>query len=248
MKMILKILGTICILYGIGVNVLVTSRTWFNWIFCIAGAFLLALGFLWKYIVRLPLGVKIALLAALVLCLTNFVIVESRIIKTAHSVPDGDAKWVIVLGAKVNNSGVSLEFARRIDAAAEFAKSHPDAVIVTTGGKGDDEPEAEGSAAADRLVSHGIDKSRIIVESKSDSTMENFLFAKELMEKEGYGEGDCVVIVSSAFHLYRAGKLAKACGFENVSFLGAWGKKYLMPQYYLREYAAIVFESAAGRY
>ena len=75
MKMVLKILGIICILYGIGVNVLVTSRTWFNWIFCIAGVFLLVLGFLWKYIVRFPIGVKIVLLAVLVLCLINFTVV-----------------------------------------------------------------------------------------------------------------------------------------------------------------------------
>ena len=232
MKVILLILGSICALYGLGVNAIVTSTGWFNWVFGILGAVL----------------IKGALLFVLVLCLVNFCVAESRIIKTAKSVPDEDAAWVIILGAKVNDSGVSLEFARRIDAAADFAKDHPGAYVVTTGGQGSDEPETEGEAAAKRLISRGIDPSRIIVENRSDSTRENFDFAKELMKEQGYRDGDKVVIVSSAFHLYRAGKIAKAAGLENVSYLGVTGKTFLLPQYYFREYAALLFENVKGYY
>jgi uncharacterized SAM-binding protein YcdF (DUF218 family) len=248
MKMVLKVLGIICIVYGLGVNMLVTSRSWFNWIFCILGAFLLALSFLWKYIVKLPGGIKAVLLILLGLCIVNFAIAEARIIKTAKSIPDDEAKWVIILGAKVNDSGVSLEFGRRIDAAANFLKSHPEAVAVTTGGKGPDEPETEGQAAFDYLVSSGIDPSRIIAEKKSDSTRENFEFAKNIMKEKGYKDGDEIIIVSSAFHLYRAGKIARAAGFDELSYLGVRGKIFLLPQYYFREYAALVFESVKGYY
>ena len=183
MKMILKILGIICIVYGLGVNALVTSRSWFNWIFCMLGAAFLAIGFLWKYIVKMPAALKICLALTLALCIANFAVAEVRIIKTAKSLPSDNAKWVIILGAKVNDSGVSLEFARRIDAAAEYAKAHPDVIVVTTGGKGSDEPESEGEAAAKRLIASGINAKRIVTEKKSDSTRENFAFAKELMEE-----------------------------------------------------------------
>ncbi len=248
MKTVLLILGSICIVYGLGVNVLVTSTGWFNWIFCIAGVLLVLLSFAWKHILKFPAWTKLLLLVLFALCLVNFCIAEGRIIKAAKSVPSEDAKWVIILGAKVNDSGVSLEFARRIDAAAEYAAAHPEAFIVTTGGKGNDEPMSEGEAAYERLLAKGIDVSRIITESKSDSTRENFDFAKELMEKAGYEEDDGVIIVSSAFHLYRAGKIAKAAGFGNISYMGVRGKAYLLPQYYFREYAALVFESIKGYY
>ena len=248
MKMILKILGIICIVYGLGVNALVASRSWFNWIFCMLGAAFLALAFLWKYIVKMPAALKIFLAVALVLYIANFTIAETRIIRTARSLPSEDAKWVIILGAKVNDSGVSLEFARRIDAAAEYAKAHPDVIVVTTGGKGFDEPESEGEAAAKRLIASGIDAKRIVIEKKSDSTRENFAFAKELMEERGFKDGDGVIVVSSAFHLYRAGKIAGAAGFRNLSYMGVQGKLFLLPQYYFREYAALIFESLKGYY
>ena len=248
MKMILKILGILCILYGLGVNALVTSRSWFNWIFCILGAVLLALGFLWKYIVKLPPAAKAVLALAALLCIVNFAAAETKIIKASKSLPGDNAKWVVILGAKVNDSGVSLEFGRRIDAAADFGKTRKDVTIVTTGGRGADEPTSEGEAAYERLISLGIDKERIVVEKASDSTRENFEFAKGLMKEHGYEEGDEIIIVSSAFHLYRAGKIAKAAGFENISYLGVRGKAFLLPQYYFREYAALLFESVKGYY
>ncbi|MBO4819011.1 MAG: YdcF family protein [Firmicutes bacterium] len=248
MKMILKLLGILCILYGLGVNALVTSRSWFNWIFCILGAAFLALGFLWKHIVKLPWAAKGILLLAVFLCIVNFAAAEARIIKAAKSLPGENAKWVVILGAKVNDSGVSLEFGRRIDAAADFAKKHEGAIIVTTGGRGSDEPMSEGEAACERLLSLGIDKDRIVVEKKSDSTRENFEFAKDLMKERGYSEGDEIIIVSSEFHLYRAGKIAKAAGFEDISYIGVQGKAFLLPQYYFREYAALLFESVKGYY
>ena len=246
--MILRIAGLICIIYAIGVNMLVASRSWFNWIFCILGSLLLILSFLWNRMLKLPPLAKGVLLLMLLLCVINFTVAEARIIKTARSVPDSDAKWVIILGAKVNESGVSLEFGRRIDAACEFAKANTDSILVTTGGKGLDEPISEGEAAAERLRSFGIESDRILIENASDSTRENFEFAKKLMEEKGYKKGDEIIIVSSSFHLYRAGKIANAAGFDNVSFLGVQGKIFLLPQYYFREYAALVFESLNGYY
>ena len=248
MKAILISIGSVFILYGLGVNAIVSGKGWFNYVFCIAGALLIVLGLLWKQVVKLPSWLKVIFLIIFALCLVNFAVAEAKIIKTANSTPSDDAKAIIILGAKVNDSGVSLEFARRIDAALDYAKEHPDVYIVTTGGQGLDEPMAEGDAAAERLIARGIDKDRIIVENKSDSTRENFSFAEELMNEKGLKEDDEIIIVSSAFHLYRAGKIAKSCGFENISYLGVRGKAFLLPQYYFREYAALIYESLKGYY
>lgn len=245
-KKLLIWLGLICCVYSVMVVSVISAGHWFNFIFLIIGAVFILAGLFLKKLCRLPRLAKIIICSVLALCLVNFCAVESRIIKAAHSVPEDNAKWVIILGAKVNRGNVSLEYARRIDAAADYARENPGAVLVTTGGKGPDEPVSEGAAAAKRLIADGIPGERIVIESESTSTEENFRFALALMKSEGYETGDAVVIVSSAFHLYRAGLLAKSCGFENVSFLGVTGKVALLPQYYLREYAAVVREYFGG--
>ena len=94
MKKILAVLGVICILYGLGVNAIVSGKGWFNFVFCFAGIFLIIISLIWDYILALPLLIKAVLAIVLILCLVNFGIAEGRIIKTANSLPDEDAKWV----------------------------------------------------------------------------------------------------------------------------------------------------------
>ena len=105
------------------------------------------------------------------------------------------------------------------------------------------EPVSEGRAAADMLQDLGIPADRIIVEDRSTSTAENLAFARVLIEEAG-GDvaADRVVIVSSSFHLFRADLHARDCGYGNRGSLGSEGLRILMPQYYLREFAALVKE------
>lgn len=240
--------GIASCLYGQAVIAIIGTTHWFNYAFMIFGAFLIFLGLIWRFLIRAPRGLKIFLVTAVCLCLLNFGIFEGRVIRMSRSVPAEDAKWVIVLGAKVNQGNVSLEFAKRIDAAAEYAKAHPDAVLVTTGGKGFDEPVSEGAAARQRLIGAGIPEDRILTEEQSTSTRENFTCCLQLMQARGYQPGDPVVVVSSSFHLYRADKFARAAGLENTSYLGIEGLKILLPQYYVREYAANISGILSGDY
>ncbi len=240
--------GIVSCLYGQAVVSVIGSSSWFNFAFLIFGAFLIVLGLLWKWLLSRSRGLKICLVLLAALCLTVFCVFEGKVIRMSRSEPAPDGRWVIVLGAKVNRGNVSFEFARRIDGAAAYAKEHPDAVIVTTGGKGADEPVSEGAAARQRLIAAGISEERILTEEKSTSTKENFLYALELMRAAGYRDGDSVVVVSSSFHLFRADKFARAAGLENTSYLGVVGKKFLLPQYYVREFAAYVSGILSGDY
>ena len=112
-----------------------------------------------------------------------------------------------------------------------------------TGGMGSDEDIPESAAAKKYLMRKGLAEDRILTEDKSTSTTENFIYAKDILIKNNAKPNELrIVIVSSSFHLYRASLLAKAQGFENVSFIGSKGLFYLMPHYYAREYAAYVRE------
>lgn len=247
-KIIFILLGIISCVYGLTVNAIVSSVHWFNFIFCIFGAVLILIGLFCEKLKKLPKRLKLVLLLLILAVAVNFAAAESKIIKASKSVPSDDAGWVLILGAKVNESGVSLEFARRIDAGLSYAQAHEDCTVVTTGGKGQDEPESEGLAAARRLIAGGLPADRIITEQESDSTYQNFEYALKLMRENGYEDTDRVVIVSSAFHLFRAGKIAASAGIENVSFLGVTGKPFLLPQYYVREYCAYILEALKGHY
>ena len=120
--------------------------------------------------------------------------------------------------------------------------------FVTTGAQGVDEKMAEGEAAARILRSMGFDESRIITETKSTTTQENFKYAREIIAANGGTIYDGVVVVTSYFHLYRALRLAKEAGFENVSGLGSKGLDILLPHYYFREYAALMKEVYVTRF
>ena len=96
-------------------------------------------------------------------------------------------------------------------------------------GPGEDIPESEAMAAY--AVDHGVDDKRIITEQKSVSTEENLMFSKELIDKENAK----IVIVTTAYHVFRALILAKQQGIKCVGF-GAKTKWYFTLNALIREF------------
>ena len=243
-KAVLITFGVMCCLYGVLVLLAISSSHWFNYAGFIVGGILIAAGVflerLCRGIKKIPGWLKIIISLIILAVLVHFAWFESKVISFANSEPAEDAECMIILGAKVNGSRPSLEFQRRIDAALDYAKEHDDLVIICTGGKGSDEDIPESLAAYNYLLAKGIDESRLFREEKSTSTTENFLYAGEIIENLDGTSG--VIVVSSAFHLYRASIIAGRAGFTDVSFLGSVGLKILEPHYYIREYAAYVRE------
>ncbi len=128
----------------------------------------------------------------------------------------------------------SLVLQNRIAAAAEYLLENQGSKVVVSGGQGPDEWISEAEAMRRALVQLGIDETRILMEDKSTSTHENLTFSKEYIP-----QGASVVIVTSKFHVYRACHLAKECGYESVSGLGADNVRWLNPTNYLRECMAV---------
>ena len=246
---LLILLAIACFVYGAAVLAVIGTARGFNWAFIVLGALLFAISLLLPAIGRLPDGVKIALSFLLCLFLAVFSFCEYKIISAFESEPLSGADYVIILGAKVEPYGPSVEYSARIRAAAGYLKDNPGSKAVTTGGQGGDEPVSEGRAAADMLQRLGIDPERILTEEKSRTTIENFLFARAVIEEDGGDpENDSFIVVSSGFHLYRAGLYAKACGFERISYKGSEGLRILLPQYCVREFAALAWDSVTGRF
>ena len=122
--------------------------------------------------------------------------------------------YLIVLGCRLEGESPGSCLTERIDAAAEYLKAHPDCYAVASGGQGADEVISEAEAIARALKKRGIDPKRILKEERSTSTIENFSFAKELLDEREQGNPYFLAFVTNDFHVYRARKLAEKAGFS----------------------------------
>ncbi len=126
---------------------------------------------------------------------------------------------VIILGAHVMAHRISGTLYNRVKAAADFLRDHPAAKCITTGGQGLNEPCAEGNAAKSALLEMGIAEERVFAETRSTTTWENLLFAKDILEEEKLGS--VVLISTQSFHQWRAGKMAERMGLEPYPLIAA---------------------------
>lgn len=171
-----------------------------------------------------------------------FILVEAIIIHAGQSRPEQQADYLIVLGAKVNGTHPSLILEYRIEAAAEYLKENPGTMVVASGGKGNDEDISEAQCIYQELVRKGIEPDRILTEETSVNTKENLMNSAKLLDPER----DTVVLTTTDFHLFRALRLAKKCGYQHISGNPAKSVWWLIPTNYTREFFAIIKELICG--
>lgn len=191
---------------------------------------------LWKQRkMKLPLGIC----AGIVVLVVTLAVVETGCIISACVKEPAENATAVVLGCRVYGERASLSLIERLEAAYEYLQENPEAVCVVSGGQGAGEDISEAECMYRWLVAKGIDESRIYKEDKSTSTDENIAFSKELIEKNGLNSN--IAIVTSEYHSYRAGIIAKE---NNMSFGSEPGQTavWLFPTFYVRELYAILAE------
>ena len=240
------ILGALFVLYGLGVVLMIGIHHWFDFFGIIAGAVMIAFATAAPVFNLLPSNIKMLASLIVIGAFCIFLIAEARIVRQGQSIPAKHAEYVIVLGAKVDGDIPSVTLLRRIEAASEYMLENPRTTALTTGGCGIGEHISEGCATARGLYSLGIDSSRVLIEQQSTSTRENLLYALQMIEQDGGSAESSVVIVSSAYHVFRAKKLAERIGYKDVSTKGCASMPYLIPHYYAREFAALAKERLDG--
>lgn len=141
------------------------------------------------------------------------------------------ADYILVLGAGLAGARVTPLLAARIDKGIELLHQNPGARLILSGGQRPGEEIAEGQAMARYAEQKEISPEQIIIEENSTSTEENILFSRELMEKSGAR----VILVTTAYHVFRALLLAKRQGLKCVGF-GAKTKWYFTLNALIREF------------
>ncbi|MBO5892540.1 MAG: YdcF family protein [Oscillospiraceae bacterium] len=147
--------------------------------------------------------------------------------------------YIVVLGAKVNGTTPSLSLSDRIDAAEAYLNSHPDAIAILSGGQGSDEDISEAECMYQQLTGRGISPERLWIEDKATSTWENLKFSLDLIEEKTGSRPENIGLVSSEYHLFRAGLFAEDCGVTAVGIPARTQWVSLRINYFLREVAGV---------
>ena len=179
------------------------------------------------------------LTACLILGLIAFGITESIIVRASAGDPDRDHQYIVVLGAKVNGTSPSLSLNDRIGAAYAYLKAHPDTVAVLSGGQGPDEGISEAQCMFNELTARGIPARRLWLEDRSTSTWENLNLSLDLIEEKTGTRPETIGLVSSEYHLYRAGLFARDCGVTAVGIPAKTSWLTIRINYFMREVGGI---------
>ena len=101
-----------------------------------------------------------------------------------------DLDYIIVLGAHVDGTRLTLALLERTRRACQYLKDNPGTRAVLSGGKGSGEAVSEAQAMYRYLTGHGISGARLLKEETSANTRENIAFSLKKDRHPGRFRGD----------------------------------------------------------
>lgn len=141
---------------------------------------------------------------------------------------EGKGEAALVLGGITRRGQLSDNFRERINHAIHLYREGRVGLLIMTGGKPSWEPASLAEAAASYARSNGIPDQHIVLESHSQTTIENFVFSARVMEERGIKS---CLIVSDPLHLCRASIIARDNGLDaapsgtpSTTIVGWWAK------------------------
>lgn len=245
MFMLTKILSLISAVIGIpvfidGISLIATGSNNIGTYFTVfAGIFFIMVAVFLKIVKNIILRPVFKLFSAVTLLVAVLFSVSSGFLfiygkaDTATYTED----YLMVLGCGLNGSEPSEVLANRLDKAVQYAERNKNCTIIVTGGMGRGEDIPESAAMYEYLVTNGIDPERILKESESTSTAENFKYSNILTKNDLQSKS--AVFITNDFHIYRASSLAKLQGMH-MTHLSAKTPIHSVIPSYIRENLALV--------
>jgi uncharacterized SAM-binding protein YcdF (DUF218 family) len=211
---------------------------------CLFGLTGLVAGYelLWLLKKKFPKTAKLLrriLTVCLCIGITAAVVTGCFVVSGSFGAGDVDCEYVIVLGAGVNGTVPSMSLRERINGAYAYLAAHPDAICIVSGGQGNNEDISEAACMFRELTAMGIEGERIWLEDKSTSTRENLRFSLALIESRTGARPESIGLVSSEYHLFRAGLFAADEGVEALGIPAKTTWVSLRLNYFLREIAGV---------
>jgi len=147
--------------------------------------------------------------------------------------------YVIIHGCGlISGNQISRLLENRIRKGMEvYRRSMSDCRLICSGGRGSDEAISEAEAMREYLLAHGIPEKDILMESSSESTIQNLKNSRDIMEQRG-GRMK-VALVTSNYHVLRALIYARRLNLS-CSGIGAPVAFYYWPSAMIREFIALM--------
>ena len=158
----------------------------------------------------------------------------------------GEFQYLLVLGTVVEGTDPSSMLSDRIQAAYSYLTAHPDVICIVSGGKGDEVNLSEAQCMFNELTAMGIDPTRILMEDRATSTVENFRFSLALIEEETGVRPETLGVLSSEFHLYRARMFARQEGVTPIAVPAKTSDIAGFVLYFLREVPLVWYYTLMG--
>ncbi len=180
-------------------------------------------------------------------CLSIFLIfggliaaITGILISTAvQSNPAAMVDYLIVLGASITDNTPSKSLQDRLDAAYHYLITHKDVICIVSGGLGNEHRISEAQCMFNDLTSRGIDPQRIWMEDQSRNTRENFAFSLDLIAQRTGSRPHTVGVLSSEYHLFRAGMVARWNHLTPVYIPAKTTGFFLFLNHFIREIPAV---------
>ena len=130
----------------------------------------------------------------------------------------GEPDFLLILGCRVKGDTPDEMLRLRAEAAAKFLNEHKNVRAICCGGiVHEDQTKREAQAIKEILLQNGIESERIFLEDKSQTTFENFVNAKKLIDSLKPEKEPEIAFISSEFHLMRASVIASLVGVKASS-------------------------------
>ena len=142
--------------------------------------------------------------------------VGGRVVMTGALANPGDVKNVIVLGLALEDGKPAPDLIRRVETAKAYGETHPDAVLILTGGNATENSLTEAAVMRELLAERGFPEERMILEDKANSTVQNFRNVGKIIDP-----AQPVIVVTNDYHMNRAAATARGAGFSQVHTLSA---------------------------
>lgn len=175
----------------------------------------------------------------LAIWLLSFIAIEGLILSAAWTRDEAGVDYLVVLGAGLRGGRPTAVLLARLEKAADYLDENPGLKVVVSGGRGPGETISEAEAMKKWLTDKGISGDRILTESGSTSTMENFTYTRALLRGIDKRQRLRIMIITNDFHMLRAKMLAARAGFVPYG-ISAQTYIYVLPNCYGREYFALI--------
>ena len=140
-----------------------------------------------------------------------FLVVAAQVVHQANIDQARPADAIVVFGAAEYAGHPSPVLRARLDHAYDLFQRGLAPLIVTTGGSGGDPTFSEGQVGRDYLSRRGVPDVNLIAETQGTDTEHSARRVTAILEANDLKS---VLLVSDAYHVYRAKRMLEAEGFQ----------------------------------